>query len=149
MNIEINIVNSVLVIFLLGAVIVFMAYKIIEIMNDRRVQEALINAFGPINYVRNFSWDQAWQWIKEHDNLMRNGCDALIFKVINNNLSQILEKFNVDFDRNRKKYLVITISRDKAKDFEASLLVSYKTLDSKLEQKLAPGHGSFLVEGVK
>ena len=130
-----------------GAVIGAAADRLAVIMKDRklaRAEETLIRNFGEPSMVTTFTFDEAVDWITQHDDLMQNGCEAAVFKVNNQTLSMVNKKFNIDFGVS--KYLVIGIRKKQAKTFQKSLLVKYDKLDNRLESELAQGKG-FMVIG--
>ena len=130
-----------------GAVVGAAADRLAVIMKKnklKRSQDTLIRNFGEPSTVTTFTFDEAVDWITQHDNLMQNGHEAAVFKVNNQTLSMVNKKFNIDFGA--EKYLVIAILKKQGRSIQKSLLVKYDKLDSKLEHELAPGNG-FLVIG--
>ena len=125
--------------------------KAAELLKDHpeEKQRILLEAcFGECVFAENFSFDEAIDWIENHDDLLSNGNKAMILKIDD-------KKFMSWFGKKSKvalkgdKYLVITIMGDnidknlpKEKN---NLLVKYETLDAELESVLAKG--SFVVEG--
>ena len=107
-------------------------------------EETLRRNFGEVSTVTTFTFDEAMDWLTQHDDLMQNGCEAAVFKVNNQTLSMVNKKFNIDFGVS--KYLVIGIRKKQAKTFQKSLLVKYDKLDHRLESELAQGKG-FMVIG--
>ena len=130
-----------------GAVIGAAADRLAVIMKGKklaRAEETLIRNFGEPSTVTTFTFDEALEWITQHDDLMQNGHEAAVFKANNQTLSMVNKKFNIDFGVS--KYLVIGIRKKQAKTFQKSLLVKYDKLDNRLESELAQGKG-FMVIG--
>lgn len=130
-----------------GAVIGAAADRLAVIMKQNKLkksEETLIRNFGEPSTVTTFTFDEAIDWITQHDELMQNGHEAAIFKVNNQTLSMVNKKFNIDFGVN--KYLVIGIRKKQTKNFADSVLVKYDRLDARLESELAQGNG-FMVIG--
>ncbi len=110
----------------------------------KRSEETLRRNFGEPSVVTTFTFDEAVDWITQHDDLMQNWCEAAIFKVNNQTLKMVNRKFNIDFGV--EKYLVIGIRKKQVKNFTDSVLVKYDRLDARLESELAKGNG-FMVIG--
>ncbi|MBQ3447275.1 MAG: hypothetical protein IJG37_06515 [Synergistaceae bacterium] len=74
--------------FVLGAA----ADRVAVIMNSRKLkrsEETLRRNFGEPSVVTAFTFDEAVDWITQHDDLMQNGCEAAIFKVNNQTLKAV------------------------------------------------------------
>ena len=130
-----------------GLILGAAADRLAVIMSSRKLkrsEETLRRNFGEPSVVTTFTFDEAIDWITQHDNLMQNGCEAAIFKVNNQTLKMVNRKFNIDFGV--EKYLVVAIIKKQGRSIQESVLVKYDRLDSKLENELAPGKG-FLVIG--
>ena len=109
----------------------------------RESEETLKRNFGESSIVTTFTFDEVMDWITAHDELMQNGCNAMVFKASNETLKMVNKKFNIDFGV--EKYLVIGIVKEKGKKFLDSVLVKYDKLDTRLEQELKAGNGSMII----
>ena len=107
-------------------------------------ERALIRTFGNLSTFTTFSFDEVMDWIESHDELMQNGCDALVLKANNETLKLVNQKFDINF--NKAKYLVVAIVKNQ-KDIQASFVVKYDNLDKRLENELAPGNGTLIIKG--
>lgn len=129
-----------------GGVIVGAALDriIIAITKKEKAEDTLKRIFGDPSTVTTFTFDEALDWITQHDDLMQKGHEAAIFKADNQNLSMVNKKYHLDFGAD--KYLVVAIRKKQTKKFTDSLLVKYDRLDARLESELAKGNG-FMVIG--
>ncbi len=130
-----------------GAVIGAAADRLAVIMKGRKLardEETFKRNFGEPSTVTTFTFDEAIDWITQHDDLMQNGHEAAVFKANNQTLSMVNKKFDIDFVAD--KYLVVAIRKKQTKKFTDSLLVKYDRLDARLESELAKGNG-FMVIG--
>lgn len=110
----------------------------------KKSEEVLKRNFGEPSVVTTFTYNEALDWIIQHDDLMKNGHEAVIFKVNNQTLKMVNRKFNVDFGV--EKYLVVGIRKKKELSISDSVLVKYDRLDERLENELAPGKGFLVIE---
>ncbi|MBQ7561505.1 MAG: hypothetical protein IJS99_06705 [Synergistaceae bacterium] len=101
---------------------------------DKReeAEKTLIRNFGALSTSTSFSFDEVMNWIEAHDELMQNGCDALVFKANNETLKLVNKQFNINFNK---------------KNIQASLLVKYESLDKRLENEMVSGNGTLIIEG--
>ena len=133
---------------------VAMACIIIEIIkkssmdmkNQKINQEQLLEeCFGEAMYASTYSFEKAKKWIKAHEQLLKNGANALVMKV-NEETMKVIKK-DVNIEGEPENYLVIAIINEKSQQMEESLLVKYGRLDANLENILAKGNGMLVVEG--
>ena len=130
-----------------GGVVAGVAADMLRVyMKDKKrkaSEETLRRNFGEASNVTTFTFDEAMEWITARDELMQNGCSAMIFKVNNETLKTVNKKFNIDFGV--EKYLAIVITKEPNKKFLDSVLIKYDRLDSRLENELAQGKGSMII----
>ena len=121
------------------------AISIMQAKKRENAENTLVRNFGALSTVTSFSFDEVMDWIEAHDNLMQDGCDALVFKANNETLKLVNKQFNINF--NKEKYLVIAIVKDKRNIKDSLLVKYYESLDKRLENELAPGNGTLIIKG--
>lgn len=112
------------------------------------IEKLLTAVFGKAMYSVTFSLKEARDWIKGRKDKLADGNKAVICKINIETLPMFgleLKKINVTLDN--VNFLVIAIvSKDDSKDIIDALLVKYKTLNSQLEEALAKGNGTLVIE---
>lgn len=108
-------------------------------------EKLLEECFGEHMCVGKFSLVQVRDWIKAHQENLNNGSKALVLKITPETLKSIGK--NIEITDNMDDYLAIAIINSNTEQMESSILVKYKELDEKLEEILAKGDGTLVVEG--
>ena len=112
------------------------------------LEKVLTDMFGKAVYSVTFSLREARDWIKARQDKLNAGNKAIVCKINSQTLPMFgleMKKINVKIDSTQ--FLVIAIvSQNDNEDIIDALLVKYKTLDAKLEEALAKGNGTLVVE---
>ena len=144
-----NLALIIAVCVVLGIVIGYLLWKKFhEPKPIFNVDKFLSKTFGEPMYAVNFSLKEARDWIKQRKDKLDAGQKAVLCKLNSKSMHMFtkeLEKLNVN--ASELNYLVLTIvdvnNNDEISD---TLLVKYEKLSAGLEEALAKGNGSLVVE---
>ena len=84
-------------------------------------------------------------WVKERKALLDSGTQALVMKVTPENLKKLGVTANLQ--GMNEQFLIIAVVMKASQSMEDSILIKYDRLDDQLEQILAKGDGSLVVNG--
>ena len=125
----------------------FIAYKIVKGKKFKLDKHKVLkHCFGEPVYAGTFSLGEAKDWIKERENLLKNGCKSVIAKVNNQTLKMLGVELALNFDANPGNYLVVAIIDKDKNEIKDSVLIKYDKLNTVLEDVLAKGDGVLVVE---
>lgn len=105
--------------------------------------DALRACFGEPMCTTTLSFDEVTEWIKERKDLLSDGSKAIVVKATNEALKNLGKEINVTGVDN---YLIIAVVSNTS-DIQDSILIKYEKLEQELENVLAKGNGSLVVEG--
>ena len=126
-------------------VIIAIAINLKKNKNGQRKKtqkEAILeDAFGSNMYIDTVKVEQVTGWVKERNQLLKNGAKALVMKATPKSLNKL--GVNVKLDGVNENFLVIALV--KGADMKDSLLIKYDQLDDQLEKLLAKGDGMLVI----
>ena len=108
-------------------------------------EEILKTTFGEPTYSKNFTLQQVREWVKAREELLKDGCKAVVVVINNSTMKELGKNINLTVDV--ENYIVIAIVNSRTKDIGDHVLIKYDSIDEKLKDMLSNGNGILVVGG--